>query len=116
MIYSTAGRIRGPVEEAQGTAPDARAAASPRAGATSSRRAARTLGRSRECDVVLSDANVSRRHAEVRAGRGRHVDDRRPRLDERRARQRAPDRGRRAAAPRATAIALGTAEIAFELE
>ena len=40
MIYSTAGRIRGPVEEAQGTRPT-RALLSPRAGGTSSRRAAR---------------------------------------------------------------------------
>jgi hypothetical protein len=28
------------------------------------------VGRSRECDVVLSDSNVSRRHAEVRPGAG----------------------------------------------
>src|SRR3954464_10713929 len=27
-----------------------------------------TLGRSRDCDVVLDDANVSRRHAEIRPG------------------------------------------------
>src|SRR5205085_8952953 len=27
-----------------------------------------TLGVSRECDVVLDDANVSRRHAEIRPG------------------------------------------------
>jgi pSer/pThr/pTyr-binding forkhead associated (FHA) protein len=26
------------------------------------------IGRSRECDVVLSDSNVSRRHAEIRPG------------------------------------------------
>jgi pSer/pThr/pTyr-binding forkhead associated (FHA) protein len=25
-----------------------------------------TIGRSRECDIVIDDANVSRRHAEVR--------------------------------------------------
>jgi len=69
MVYSTADRIRAPVEE------------------TSSRRPARpvliadgvhhalglrggTIGRSRECDVVLEDRNVSRRHAEVRVGPG----------------------------------------------
>ncbi len=69
MVYSTADRLRGPVEE------------------TSSRRPARpvlvagdvhhelglrggTIGRSRECDVVLEDRNVSRRHAEVRVGPG----------------------------------------------
>jgi predicted component of type VI protein secretion system len=27
-----------------------------------------TLGRSRECEIVVDDANVSRRHAEVRPG------------------------------------------------
>jgi hypothetical protein len=27
-----------------------------------------TIGRSRECDIVIDDANVSRRHAEVRPG------------------------------------------------
>ena len=65
MIYSTAGRIRGPVEEAQGTRPtralllaEGRRHVIPPGGAI--------VGRSRECDVVLSDANVSRRHAEVR--------------------------------------------------
>jgi Protein of unknown function (DUF3662)/FHA domain len=65
MVYSTADRLRQPVE------------------ATSSRRPARpvlvaghvrhelglrggTIGRSRDCDVVLEDRNVSRRHAEIR--------------------------------------------------
>jgi len=34
------------------------------------------VGRSRECDVVLSDPNVSRRHAELRRGEnGWHVVD-----------------------------------------
>jgi pSer/pThr/pTyr-binding forkhead associated (FHA) protein len=27
-----------------------------------------TIGRSRECDIVLGDSNVSRRHAEIRPG------------------------------------------------
>jgi hypothetical protein len=65
MIYSTAGRIRGPVEEVQGTRPtrallvaEGRRHVIPPGGAV--------VGRSRECDVVLSDANVSRRHAEIR--------------------------------------------------
>ncbi|HUR84882.1 MAG TPA: DUF3662 and FHA domain-containing protein [Solirubrobacteraceae bacterium] len=65
MIYSTAGRIRGPVEEAQGVRPtralllaEGRRHVIPPGGAL--------VGRSRECDVVLADANVSRRHAEVR--------------------------------------------------
>ena len=65
MIYSTAGRLRAPVEEAQGVRPtrallvaEGRRHVIPPGGAV--------VGRSRECDVVLSDANVSRRHAEVR--------------------------------------------------
>jgi pSer/pThr/pTyr-binding forkhead associated (FHA) protein len=28
------------------------------------------IGRSRECDIVLSDSNVSRRHAEIRPAGG----------------------------------------------
>jgi predicted component of type VI protein secretion system len=67
MIYSTAGRIRGQVEQAQGTRPgralllaEGRRHVIPPGGAT--------IGRSRDCDVVLADANVSRRHAEVLPG------------------------------------------------
>lgn len=67
MIYSTAGRIREQVEETQGTRPtralllaEGRRHVIPPGGAT--------IGRSRECDIVLADANVSRRHAEVRPG------------------------------------------------
>jgi hypothetical protein len=114
MIYSTAGRIRGPVEEAQGTRPtralllaEGRRHVIPPGGAV--------VGRSRECDVVLADANVSRRHAEVRPGaagtwtiadlgstngvrvNGRQIAGAEPLA--------AGDR-----------IVLGTAEIAFELE
>jgi hypothetical protein len=114
MIYSTAGRIRAPVEEAQGIRPtralllaEGRRHVIPPGGAL--------VGRSRECDVVLADANVSRRHAEVlpaAAGtwtikdlgstngvrvNGRQIDGSEPLA--------AGDR-----------IALGTAEIAFELE
>ena len=37
-----------------------------------------TIGRSRECDIVLADSNVSRRHAELRPLR-RRLDDHRPR-------------------------------------
>jgi hypothetical protein len=64
MIYSTAGRLRDPVEELQGPRPtralllaEGRRHVIPPGGAL--------VGRSRECDVVLADANVSRRHAEV---------------------------------------------------
>ncbi|MDQ3722938.1 MAG: DUF3662 and FHA domain-containing protein [Actinomycetota bacterium] len=68
MVYSTAGRIREEVEQVQGVrAPpptrallvaEGRRHVVPPGGAL--------IGRSRECDVVLADANVSRRHAEIR--------------------------------------------------
>jgi hypothetical protein len=70
MIYSTAGRIRAEVDQVQGVrAPtptralliaEGRRHVIPPGGAL--------VGRSRECDVVLADANVSRRHAEILPG------------------------------------------------
>ncbi|HVF79145.1 MAG TPA: DUF3662 and FHA domain-containing protein [Solirubrobacteraceae bacterium] len=69
MIYSTAGRLRDPVEELGGRTggrvripkalllAEGRRHVIPPGGAI--------VGRSRECDIVLADANVSRRHAEV---------------------------------------------------
>jgi hypothetical protein len=114
MIYSTAGRIREPVEELQGTRPTrALLLAEGRRHVVAAGGA--TLGRSRDCDVVLTDANVSRRHAEVLPGaagtwtvadlgstNGVHVNGRRVTGA---AQLTSGDR-----------IALGTAEIAFELE
>ena len=65
MIYSTAGRLREQVEQVQGVRPtralllaEGRRHVIPPGGAL--------VGRSRDCDIVLADANVSRRHAEVR--------------------------------------------------
>jgi hypothetical protein len=67
MIYSTAGRIREQVEEVQGVRPtrallvaEGRRHVIPPGGAV--------IGRSRDCDIVLADANVSRRHAEISPG------------------------------------------------
>ena len=117
MVYSTAARAQ---EELAGLAQRARAAARcswPRASATPSARAARRIGRSRECDIVLADANVSRRHAELRPA-GRRLDDHRPGLDQRRARQRAR-RARQRAARRcspATGSRSGTVDARFEVD
>jgi hypothetical protein len=68
MIYSTAGRVREPLEE-RTVAPE------PRQGTLllNGRRIVLgpggvTLGRSRDCEIVLDDANVSRKHAEIRPG------------------------------------------------
>ncbi len=117
MIYSTAGRIRAEVDQVQGvrsTSParallvaEGRRHVIPPGGAL--------IGRSRECDVVLADANVSRRHAEILPGaadswtiadvgstngvlvNGRRIEGAEP--------LQAGDR-----------IVLGTADIGFELE
>jgi hypothetical protein len=65
MIYSSSARVRGQVEEAQArrrsralvTFAGRRLPVPPRGA---------TLGRSRECDIVLDDSSISRRHAEIR--------------------------------------------------
>jgi hypothetical protein len=72
MIYSNAGRIAEPLEEqAQARAPTAvllldgeRKLVGP---------SGVSLGRSRKCDVVLEDPNVSRQHAELRPRGGSWV-------------------------------------------
>ena len=72
MIYSTAGRVVEPLEErAQVTHRRALLLHDDRrlvVGATGA-----TLGRSRQCDIVLADANVSREHAEIRPRGGSWV-------------------------------------------
>jgi hypothetical protein len=67
MIYSSSARVRGEVEEAQAArrssaivTVDGRRLPVPPRGAT--------LGRSRDCDIVLDDSSISRRHAEIRPG------------------------------------------------
>ena len=72
MIYSTANRIAEPLEER------ARAESHTALLLLDGRRmvvgpAGATLGRSRQCDVVLSDPNVSRQHAEIRPRGGSWV-------------------------------------------
>lgn len=72
MVYSTAGRLAEPLEER------ARARAQTALLLLDGKRlvvgpAGVVLGRSRQCDVVLSDPNVSRQHAEVRPRGGSWV-------------------------------------------
>ncbi|MGA7704258.1 MAG: FHA domain-containing protein, partial [Solirubrobacteraceae bacterium] len=67
MIFSNSQRVRGAVES---TGPRRRSKALL---VVSGRRmllgpAGAELGRSRECDIVLDDSSISRRHAEVRPG------------------------------------------------
>lgn len=68
MIYSTSARTQGPLEESRATPRPPRALL-----ALGDRRlivppSGGTIGRSRDCDVVLDDAGISRRHAEIRPG------------------------------------------------
>jgi hypothetical protein len=114
MVYSTAGRLRGPVEAMQGARPtralllaEGRRHVIPPGGAL--------VGRSRECDVVLADANVSRRHAEVRpAAAGTWM------ISDLGSTNGVRVNGRQIAGQEALTagdrIALGTADITFELE
>jgi hypothetical protein len=72
MIYSTAGRVAEPLEER------ARARQQNALLLIDGRRmvvgpAGVTLGRSRQCDVVLDDPNISRQHAEIRPRGGAWV-------------------------------------------
>jgi hypothetical protein len=71
MIYSTSARVRGPVQEIQARRRTPRALL-----VVGGRRllvppAGGVIGRSRDCEIVLDDAGVSRHHAELRpAGDG----------------------------------------------
>jgi pSer/pThr/pTyr-binding forkhead associated (FHA) protein len=72
MVYSSAGRVAGPLEER------ARALHESVLLITDGKRlvvgpAGATIGRSRRCDVMLDDPNVSREHAEVRPRGGSWV-------------------------------------------
>lgn len=72
MVYSSAGRVTGPLEERS------RVRQQTALLVTGGRRlvvrpAGATVGRSRQCDVMLDDPNVSRRHAEIRPRGGSWV-------------------------------------------
>ncbi len=113
MVYSTAGRVAEPLEEL---------------GRTRSRSAVLhvegrrvpvgaggvTLGRSRSCDVVLSDPNVSREHAEIRPRGGSWV------VTDLGSTNGAVVNGRRIDRPEVLKpgdeIELGTSVVVFELE
>jgi hypothetical protein len=113
MIYSTAGRVAEPLEERARSRNETvlllvdgkRLVVGP-AGAT--------LGRSRQCDVVLDDPNVSRTHAEIRPRGGSWV------LSDHGSTNGASINGRRIEGPEVLKpgdeIELGTSLITFELE
>jgi hypothetical protein len=64
MVYSTAQRVQEPLSQERRRATRAFLVAEGKRMPVASTGA--VVGRSRECDIVLADANVSRRHAEIR--------------------------------------------------
>jgi FhaA, N-terminal domain/FHA domain len=113
MIYSTAGRVAEPLEER------ARARHETALLLLEGKRlvvgpAGVTLGRSRECDIVLNDPNVSRQHAEIRPRGGSWV------LSDLGSTNGSCLNGRRIDSPEVVKpgdeIELGTSTIRFELE
>jgi len=67
MIYSTSARVRDPIEQAQARRP-ARALLTIGGRRLLVPPSGGVIGRSRDCDIVLDDAGISRRHAELRPG------------------------------------------------
>ncbi len=112
MVYSTADRIAEPLAEPH-----------PRRASAKLRMAGRTtivpaagavIGRSRDCDVVVDDPNVSRRHAEVRPSGGSWT------VHDLGSTNGIKVNGRRVDGPQSLragdSIQLGTATLTFELE
>ena len=65
MVYSTAGRVQEELHEAR-TARAGRAIVISDGKRMPIGPGGAVIGRSRDCDIVLQDSNVSRRHAEIR--------------------------------------------------
>ncbi len=113
MVYSAAGRVAGPLEErAQARRETALLLMDGKRLVVGS--GGVTLGRSRECDVVLDDPNVSRAHAELRPRGGSWV------LTDLGSTNGSSVNGRRIDAPTVVKpgdeIELGTAVMTFELQ
>lgn len=68
MVYSVSERLSDPLQAPHPQRGTARVIVDGRTAIVGS--AGAVIGRSRECDVVLDDANVSRRHAEIRPSGG----------------------------------------------
>jgi hypothetical protein len=68
MVYSTAGRVQEQLDQTRAERSRAIVIAEGKRMAVGPHGA--VLGRSQECDIVLSDSNVSRRHAEIRPDNG----------------------------------------------
>ena len=65
MVYSTSDRLRSELDEPRGPEPTGRAMVLAEGKRMVVPASGAVLGRSRDCDIVLADPNVSRRHAEL---------------------------------------------------
>jgi Protein of unknown function (DUF3662)/FHA domain len=113
MIYSTAERLNAPLEEA-GRPHRGRPLLCFEGKRVVVGEQGAVIGRSRECDVVLADPNISRRHAELRPSGGAWV------IEDLGSTNGVRVNGRRIDHPAALnagdRIELGTASLTFELE
>jgi hypothetical protein len=112
MVYSTSDRLSEPLREPDPRRGSARLRIGGRSELLGSGGA--TIGRSREADVVLDDANVSRKHAEVRPSGGSWI------VRDLGSTNGVKVNGRRIQGPqslkRGDVIELGTSRATFELE
>jgi hypothetical protein len=112
MVYSTSARLAEPLGEPDHRRGSAKLRYEGRSAVLGSQGAA--IGRSRDCDVVLSDENVSRRHAEVRPSGGSWI------VKDLGSTNGVKVNGRRIQGPQSLkpgdTIELGTSRITFELE
>ena len=114
MVYSTSERLSEPLR-----APDPRARRAGCASTGAPRCSAphgAVLGRSRDCDVVLDDANVSRRHAEVRPSGGSWIVRDLGSTNGVKVNGRRLDPARPQSLEPGDAIELGTSRVIFDLE
>jgi hypothetical protein len=115
MVYSTSDRLREELDRPRGIEPTGRAMVIAEGKRMLVGPAGAVLGRSRDCDITLSDPNVSRRHAEIRPdGRGGWI------IEDLGSTNGVKVDGRRITSPTplepGARIALGTADVRFVVE
>jgi hypothetical protein len=112
QVYSASARLSEPLREPDPRRGQARLRVEGVVHPVSSRGA--VMGRSRDCDIVLDDANVSRRHAEVRPSGGSWI------VNDLGSTNGIKVNGRRVDGPQSIhdgdVIELGTSRVTFELE
>ena len=114
MVYSTSERLSEPLREPDPRRRSARLKVGGRTELLGSSGA--TLGRSREADIVIDDANVSRKHAEVRPSGGSWTVRDLGSTNGVKVNGRRIDPARPQSLKAGDVIELGTARVSFELE